>query len=68
MPSYKYKINSDEYDYKRTPSYTDRILFRAKEKEALSILNYDVDTMTRVSDHKPVMLFCEIRILKVRSS
>ena len=28
MPTYKYKDNSDEYDYERKPGWTDRILYK----------------------------------------
>ena len=34
-PTYKYKIGTSEYDIKRTPAWTDRILFRA------NVANYD---------------------------
>ena len=32
MPTYKYKELTDEYDYKRIPAWTDRILFKSKNK------------------------------------
>jgi hypothetical protein len=30
-PTYKYQLNSNEYDVSRVPGWTDRILFEAKE-------------------------------------
>lgn len=59
-PSYKYRIGTSEYDSKRLPSWTDRILFKA------NVANYDNYELSLrqhsymahqhflQSDHKPV--------------
>jgi hypothetical protein len=55
-PSYRYKKNSNSFTdkAKRTPSYTDRILYGGKKLENLEIMSYDCATQVVWSDHKPV--------------
>lgn len=53
-PTYKYDVNSDEYDTgikRRIPAWTDRILFKP---EGLECLQYDCESNLRTSDHRPV--------------
>ncbi|GAB6021929.1 inositol polyphosphate 5-phosphatase [Chamberlinius hualienensis] len=56
-PTYKYDIGTDAFDTsekRRTPSYTDRILYRMRKANCISCLNYNSVPSIRVSDHKPV--------------
>lgn len=64
-PSYKYEVNSDKYDESdkcRIPSYTDRILFRSRQKGIISCSFYDSVKDLRISDHRPVYGLYEITI------
>lgn len=67
MPTYKFDINTDDYDTSeklRTPSWTDRILYRPKrakvlnnnkdELETIKALYYKCAKDIRFSDHRPV--------------
>ncbi|KAK3594692.1 hypothetical protein CHS0354_001644 [Potamilus streckersoni] len=56
-PTYKFDINADTYDTSaknRIPSYTDRILYRAKKKNSTVCICYDSPASIRCSDHRPV--------------
>lgn len=56
-PTYKFDVNKDDYDTSsklRIPSYTDRILFKAKKKNSISCHHYDAVMNLRLSDHRPV--------------
>ncbi|CAG2123351.1 unnamed protein product, partial [Medioppia subpectinata] len=60
-PTYKFFVNTDDYDYKsRKPAFTDRILYRftanAYENTTLDLqqLNYTSHPQYKQSDHKPV--------------
>ncbi|KAJ8300522.1 hypothetical protein KUTeg_022041 [Tegillarca granosa] len=64
-PTYKFDINSDRYDTSaknRIPSYTDRVLFRAKKKNTVSCSHYDAVTSLKLSDHRPVYGLYEVAI------
>ncbi|CAF3800398.1 unnamed protein product [Rotaria sordida] len=52
-PTYKFKANSNSYDLSRRPSWTDRILYRAKQCYIESI-NYWTTSMIKFSDHRPI--------------
>jgi len=57
-PTYKYQVNSNLFDNKkkRTPSWTDRILFRARNSSnTLTQLNYQSLAGVKISDHRPVL-------------
>ncbi|CAF1229400.1 unnamed protein product [Rotaria sordida] len=67
LPTYKFDINTDNYDTSeklRTPSWTDRILYRSKrlkvlndnqnELETIQTINYSCATNIKFSDHRPV--------------
>ncbi|XP_077594475.1 phosphatidylinositol polyphosphate 5-phosphatase type IV isoform X5 [Stigmatopora nigra] len=58
LPTYKFDTGSDVYDTsakKRTPSYTDRILFRTRYAEAIHVLKYSSCSSIKTSDHRPVV-------------
>ena len=60
MPTYKYKENTDEYDYKRIPAWTDRILFKSKKKYDIMLCEYNSIQNINISDHKPVYAIFKI--------
>ena len=60
MPTYKYKKNSDEYDYKRIPAWTDRILFKSKKKYDIMLCEYNSIQNINISDHKSVYAIFKI--------
>lgn len=64
-PTYKYFVKTNEYNFKRQPAYTDRIIFEAAhdqpQKNALMNIYYgkvDYD----LSDHKPICGLFEAKI------
>ena len=60
-PSYKFRIGTSEYDTKRAPAWTDRILFKANEANydmyELSVRQHGYTALQEFtqSDHKPVI-------------
>jgi phosphatidylinositol-bisphosphatase len=67
MPTYKFDINTDNYDTSekfRTPSWTDRVLYRPKRANVLSDNQNELETIQTIryacandikfSDHRPV--------------
>ena len=67
MPTYKFDVNTDNYDTSdklRTPSWTDRILYRSKrlkvlnnnrnELNTIQTINYSCSKDIKFSDHRPV--------------
>lgn len=69
-PTYKFNFHSKEYDAKRRPAWTDRILYRvnkdAYENVTLSVkqLSYRSYEQHSVSDHKPVTSEMIIKVFK----
>jgi len=65
-PTYRYVPGTDKFNDKegRIPSYTDRILFRAKEDNVLRLVAYDSNTELKLSDHKPVFaqFLCKFKV------
>nr|XP_057927340.1 phosphatidylinositol polyphosphate 5-phosphatase type IV [Doryrhamphus excisus] len=58
LPTYKFDIGSDIYDTtakQRTPSYTDRILFRTRYVDDIHVLKYTSCSSIKTSDHRPVV-------------
>eukprot|EP00931_Biecheleriopsis_adriatica_P044533 TRINITY_DN25481_c0_g1_i1.p1 TRINITY_DN25481_c0_g1~~TRINITY_DN25481_c0_g1_i1.p1 ORF type:complete len:710 (-),score=140.03 TRINITY_DN25481_c0_g1_i1:31-2160(-) len=65
-PTYKFEVrnlseDSDKgghrtYDTKRTPAFTDRILWRARNTARVEPLDYEAVPSVEVSDHRPVRL------------
>ncbi len=70
-PTYKYDVGSNSFDSstkQRTPSYTDRILFKCHKSTEMSCLCYDSVQDVTTSDHKPVWGMWEIKIRPGRDS
>jgi len=64
-PTYKYDIGSDEYDTSekaRTPSYTDRILWRSIFPDVRSKQLYYGRAEVKTSDHRPVSSMFDVEI------
>ncbi|CAH0751323.1 unnamed protein product [Diatraea saccharalis] len=67
-PTYKFSVGGDEYDVKRKPSWTDRILYKVitnnYENVTLraDLLSYNHMPHYTVSDHKPVVAMYSIKI------
>lgn len=55
--------DSHQYVGNRVPSYTDRVLYWAREEDALYPVRYDCVWDLTVSDHKPV--YCTFRMRAV---
>ncbi|GAB1607814.1 72 kDa inositol polyphosphate 5-phosphatase-like [Argonauta hians] len=63
QPTYKFDVKSDsDYHKHRTPSYTDRILFRSRHKNCIVCTDYDSVMNVNLSDHKPVFAVFEVSI------
>ena len=58
-PTYKYNKSSKIYNEKRTPSWTDRILY--KQDNDIKCVFYDTIDLY-ISDHKPLIGFLEINL------
>lgn len=55
-PTFKYDVGTDNYDTsikERVPSWTDRILYKARTVKA-ELRSYDAITSLKTSDHRPV--------------
>ncbi|XP_053609374.1 phosphatidylinositol 4,5-bisphosphate 5-phosphatase A-like isoform X1 [Plodia interpunctella] len=67
-PTYKFNIGSDDYDIKRKPSWTDRILYKviADNYENITLradlVTYNHMPQYTVSDHKPVVAQYNIKV------
>ncbi|XP_041979366.1 inositol polyphosphate 5-phosphatase K-like isoform X1 [Aricia agestis] len=67
-PTYKFNIGTDDYDVKRKPSWTDRILYKviANNYENITLradlVSYNHIPHYTVSDHKPVVAQFNIKI------
>ncbi|XP_035440004.1 inositol polyphosphate 5-phosphatase K isoform X2 [Spodoptera frugiperda] len=66
-PTYKFIIGGDEYDVKRKPSWTDRILYKVNANNyenvtlKAEVVSYNHMAHYTVSDHKPVVAFFNIK-------
>ena len=56
-PTYKYNKDNNTYNEKRTPSWTDRILY--KKDNSIKCIFYDTIDLY-ISDHKPLVGLFEI--------
>lgn len=64
-PTYKYDVGSDEYDTSekaRTPSYTDRILWRSIFPDLQAKQLYYGRAEVKTSDHRPVSAIFDVDI------
>ncbi|GAU92637.1 hypothetical protein RvY_04690 [Ramazzottius varieornatus] len=66
LPTYKFDLNSDHYDRsskQRTPSYTDRILFRSNGPgNPIICRRYTSVNEIKSSDHRPVYAVFDVKI------
>ncbi|KAL0838987.1 hypothetical protein ABMA28_016984 [Loxostege sticticalis] len=66
-PTYKFNVGGDEYDIKRKPSWTDRILYKviANNYENITLradlVTYNHMPHYTVSDHKPVVALYNVK-------
>ncbi|CAG8749718.1 27598_t:CDS:2 [Dentiscutata erythropus] len=64
-PTYKYDFGTNIFDTsekRRTPSWTDRILWRSKENDWCRQLTYKSHMDIMLSDHKPVSSIFELKL------
>lgn len=64
-PTYKFDVGCDVYDSsskKRTPSYTDRIIYKNRHKDDILVVKYGSCSSIKTSDHRPVYCFCQVKI------
>ncbi|KFP70900.1 72 kDa inositol polyphosphate 5-phosphatase, partial [Acanthisitta chloris] len=64
-PSYKFDIGKDSYDTtskQRTPSYTDRVVFRSRYKDDIQAVKYSSCPVIRTSDHRPVFALFRVKL------
>ena len=54
-PTYKFVLNTCEYVKGVIPGWTDRIIYKCKEKDTIEIMNYDCIRDINISDHLPVI-------------
>uniref|UniRef100_A0A250Y3V1 Phosphatidylinositol polyphosphate 5-phosphatase type IV n=1 Tax=Castor canadensis TaxID=51338 RepID=A0A250Y3V1_CASCN len=65
LPSYKFDIGKDTYDStskQRTPSYTDRVLYKSRQKGDISPLKYSSCPGIKTSDHRPVYGLFRVKV------
>eukprot|EP00066_Takifugu_rubripes_P008784 XP_003975255.1 PREDICTED: 72 kDa inositol polyphosphate 5-phosphatase isoform X1 [Takifugu rubripes] len=65
LPTYKFDIGCDIYDStskQRTPSYTDRILFKSRYVEDIKVIKYTSCSNIKTSDHRPVIGVFQVKI------
>uniref|UniRef100_A0A1I8ECD7 IPPc domain-containing protein n=1 Tax=Wuchereria bancrofti TaxID=6293 RepID=A0A1I8ECD7_WUCBA len=67
-PTHKFILGTSNYVNDRIPSYTDRILYYAKESSRIRPAKYDCLWEENASDHKPVYGFFTMRVLEQRYS
>lgn len=71
-PTYKFVLNSEEYDKKRRPAWTDRVIYRSfenveqkpqkKEVDIVQCKKYQSHSNFTISDHKPVSAHLDIQV------
>ncbi|XP_010837078.1 PREDICTED: 72 kDa inositol polyphosphate 5-phosphatase [Bison bison bison] len=65
LPSYKFDVGKDSYDTtskQRTPSYTDRILYRSRHQGDICPVKYSSCPGVRTSDHRPVYGLFRVKV------
>uniref|UniRef100_A0A8C8R8J6 Phosphatidylinositol polyphosphate 5-phosphatase type IV n=1 Tax=Pelusios castaneus TaxID=367368 RepID=A0A8C8R8J6_9SAUR len=64
-PSYKFDIGQDCYDTtskQRTPSYTDRVIYRSRHKDDIHAVKYSSCSVIKTSDHRPVYGLFRVKV------
>nr|AAI50239.1 Zgc:165612 protein [Danio rerio] len=64
-PTYKFDIGCDVYDTttkQRTPSYTDRILYRNRQSDDIRVIKYTSCSSIKTSDHRPVIGMFQVKL------
>ncbi|KAK2911653.1 hypothetical protein QQF64_027466 [Cirrhinus molitorella] len=64
-PTYKFDIGCDVYDTttkQRTPSYTDRILYRNRQADDIKVVKYTSCSSIKTSDHRPVVGMFQVKL------
>ncbi|XP_041855540.1 phosphatidylinositol polyphosphate 5-phosphatase type IV isoform X2 [Melanotaenia boesemani] len=65
FPTYKFDIGCDNYDTtskQRTPSYTDRILFKSRQANDIKVVKYSSCSSIKTSDHRPVISVFQVKL------
>ncbi|XP_064165225.1 phosphatidylinositol polyphosphate 5-phosphatase type IV isoform X1 [Anguilla rostrata] len=65
LPTYKFDIGFDVYDTtskQRTPSYTDRILYRSRQRDDIKAVKYACCSSIKTSDHRPVIGIFQVKL------
>ncbi|NXP48525.1 INP5E phosphatase, partial [Heliornis fulica] len=65
LPSYKFDIGKDSYDTtskQRTPSYTDRVVYRSRYRDDIHALKYSSCPVIKTSDHRPVFALFRVKL------
>ncbi|KAG5261041.1 hypothetical protein AALO_G00299310 [Alosa alosa] len=65
LPTYKFDIGCDIYDStskQRTPSYTDRIIFRSRQNDDIKVVRYTACASIKTSDHRPVIGMFQVKV------
>ena len=56
FPTYKFQVNTDYYDIgSKQPGWTDRIIYKTKLDQQLTVIKYSWIKDIQSSDHKPVI-------------
>uniref|UniRef100_UPI00398F4C3F phosphatidylinositol polyphosphate 5-phosphatase type IV isoform X1 n=1 Tax=Pristiophorus japonicus TaxID=55135 RepID=UPI00398F4C3F len=64
-PTYKFDIGCDVYDSSakcRTPSYTDRIIYKSRQKGDILVVKYSCCSSIKTSDHRPVYCYFQVKL------
>ncbi|KAK5932111.1 hypothetical protein CgunFtcFv8_003843 [Champsocephalus gunnari] len=65
LPTYKFNVGCDVYDTtskQRTPSFTDRIVFRSRQADDIRAFKYTCCSGIKTSDHRPVIGVFQVKL------
>ncbi|XP_020837559.1 phosphatidylinositol polyphosphate 5-phosphatase type IV isoform X1 [Phascolarctos cinereus] len=65
FPSYKFDVGKDSYDStskQRTPSYTDRVVYKSRQIEDIYPIKYSSCPGIKTSDHRPVYGLFRVKV------